>query len=176
VATGGVGTAIGLSAAVADDDDGEEVSPVIKPRRCIKRFFKLSIILSCSFELGNGTSLTGLAFVEGLSFFVFPKLRICASKGLPPSSSSSSPVLSADDCDSVGGVKTEGSVEGNGGAGGGGGGGAGGGTEVEADIRGMIAGISTGGGAGTEFKKNDWYFYDKIFTSCFWRFNYRSCC
>jgi hypothetical protein len=40
----------------------------------------------------------------------------------------------------------------------------------------MIAGISTGGGAGTELKKDYWNFYNKIFTSCFWRFNYRSCC
>jgi hypothetical protein len=139
------------AAAVADDDD--EVSPVIKPRRCIKRFFKLSIIPTCSFEVGNGASSTGFDFDDAdLSCLFFAKLRICASNGFPPSSSSS-PALPPDGCDSSafdGGIKTEETVEGNDGADEGGGDCTGGGTDVAVDVRGIIAGISTGGGAGTE--------------------------
>ena len=60
----------------------------------------------------------------------------------------------ADACESLaagGGDKTDGSSAGNAGAaGGGGGGGGGGGTDAGADVRGIIAGISTGGGAVAE--------------------------
>ncbi len=109
----------------------------------------------------------------------FEKLRICASNGFPPSSSS--PSLAPDACDSSvfdGGIKSEGTVEGGGGACGGGGGGAGGGTDVETELRGIIAGISTGGGAGTEQKKQKLFrlLYQNLFTSGFRRFNLRYSC
>jgi hypothetical protein len=91
------------------------------------------------------------------------KLRICGNEELPLSST----VLIAVACDSsatVSGVDIEGIVDENGGAsigtseGGaatiGGGRGGGTGMEVEAEVRGMSAGISAGGRTDTELEKN----------------------